>query len=44
MYVILLHSVLSFLSDQYFPVFRQNDHKRPHFLLRGVLKSVVKGP
>ena len=33
-----------FLPDQYFPVFRQNDHKRPHFLQRGVLKSVVKGP
>ena len=54
-YVILLHSVLSkfvifirktewFLLDQYLPVFRQIDHKRPHFLLRCVLRSVVEGP
>ena len=51
----LLHSVLWkfvmfvrktewFLSDQSFPLFRESDHKRPHYLLRGVLKSVVKGP
>ena len=58
MYIILFHNVLSkfvifvrktewFLSDQYFPVLRQNDHndhKRPHILLAGVLKSVVKAP
>ena len=54
MYIILLHSVLTklivfvrktewFLSDQYFPVLRQIDHKRPHFLQKCVLKSVVMG-
>ena len=32
------------LPDQYFPVLRQNDHKRSHLLQRGVLKLVVEGP
>ena len=54
MYIIILHVLSTFvkfvtktewsLSHQYFSVFRQNDRKRPHFLQRGVLKSVVEGP
>ena len=50
--IIILHLLSTFvtfvtktewsLSHQYFSVFRQNDHKRPQFLQRGVFKSVAE--
>ena len=43
-YWVSLSCLLKRQSGFYLTNISLNDHKRPHFLQRGVLKSVVKGP